>query len=300
MFERYKRSFMPDDDDTPGGPPVPRGETRQVDMPFDRDLRRRILGSEPLPLDWGTTVTDAEEPTGTPATPGTQLQVLGAWQRLKPAWRRQQATARKLRERSPNVKNATDILRTRLLQKLQNEGWRRIAVTAPTSGCGTTFMTLNLALSISAVRDSKTVLLDLNQRDPGLADALNSSCTQRISGLLGRQVPPLEYLQLYADNLAVGMNSDTPPDPAEILQSRSTAEALDEIETLLTPDVVLCDMPPLLEHDDTLAFLPRVDAVLLIADGTKTVGEQITECETLLEGRAPLLGVVLNRGRGPK
>lgn len=69
------------------------------------------------------------------------------------------------------------------------------------------------------------------------------------------------------------------------------------MQAALRPDVVLYDLPPLLEFDDTIAFLPQVDGVLLVADGTKTTDEDLAVCERLLEGESALLGVVLNRGR---
>lgn len=75
---------------------------------------------------------------------------------------------------------------------------------------------------------------------------------------------------------------------------------LDELTGVLTPDAILCDMPPLLEYDDVMAFLPQVDAVLLVADGTRTQARQIARCLKMLEGRTRLMGVVLNRGRVPR
>ena len=37
--------------------------------------------------------------------------------------------------------------------------------------------------------------------------------------------------------------------------------------------------------------------VLLVSDGTQTMGKQLVECERMLDGQVPLLGVVLNRAR---
>jgi hypothetical protein len=51
-------------------------------------------------------------------------------------------------------------------------------------------------------------------------------------------------------------------------------------------------------NDDLLALAPCLDAVLLITDGTKTSPEEIRACERMLEGRLPLMGVVLNRAQG--
>lgn len=306
MFERYEKIFMTGHDGEEGDSHrIGTGagsRTAAPDMPFDRALRKHILGEGSASADQAPQprpgATDALP--SAPAQSGDVLDLSGTWHAIRPAWRRQQTAAQRLRTRNPEVRRAADLLRTRLLQKLHTEGWRRVAVTAPEAGCGTTFTALNLALSISAVADFRTVLLDLNLRQPGLGRILDGNGIQEMSDLLRGRVPVTEYLLRYAENLAVGLNSEVSPNPAELLQSRSAGEALDEIERQLAPDVVLCDMPPLLAHDDTLGFLPQVDCVLLVADGTRTLSTQIAECEDLLEGKAPLAGVVLDRGRAPR
>ncbi|MEQ8293368.1 MAG: CpsD/CapB family tyrosine-protein kinase [Roseovarius sp.] len=285
-------------------------------MPFDRKLKHSLLGAEAIEAGAAPVVAPGPGATGGAMVvrsaggeeddgdrmmqTGTDLLELGSWQILKPAWRGHQSAALKLRSRSDSVKQATDTLRTQLLQTMKSHGIGRVAVTAPTSGCGTTYTTLNLALSMAAIPDVTTVLLDLNQRKPGLGEALGHKPVQSMAALLGGEVAYYDYLERYGENLAVGLNSDVPENPSELLQSQSTADVLDEITGGLTPDVILCDMPPLLEYDDVLAFLPQVDGVLLVVDGTKTVAEDIAQCQKMLNGRVPLLGVVLNRGRLPR
>ena len=43
------------------------------------------------------------------------------------------------------------------------------------------------------------------------------------------------------------------------------------------------------------SFLPNVDAILIVADATRTSAAQIAECERAISGQANLLGVVLNK-----
>ncbi|WP_422032643.1 CpsD/CapB family tyrosine-protein kinase [Roseovarius sp.] len=317
MFERYEVSFDwaktsgPTDDQDTGF-----GRAPEPGLPFDRKLKHSLLGAEAAGPGAGPAAAQGQGATATalvavaaqdvedddePMTEtGTDLLELGSWQILKPAWRGHQNAAQKLRSRSDSVKKATDSLRTQLLQTMKSHGIGRVAVTAPTSGCGTTYTALNLALSMAAIPDVTTVLLDLNQRKPGLGEALGHQPVQSMPALLSGEVPYYDYLERYGENLAVGLNSDVPPNPSELLQSQSTADVLDEITGGLTPDVILCDMPPLLEYDDVMAFLPQVDGVLLVVDGTRTVAEDIAQCQKMLNDRVPLLGVVLNRGRLPR
>ena len=62
-------------------------------------------------------------------------------------------------------------------------------------------------------------------------------------------------------------------------------------------DVALFDLPPVLHNDDVAAFLPQVDGVLLVSDGSQTTARHLKACEKMLAGHTQLLGVVLNRAR---
>lgn len=199
--------------------------------------------------------------------------------------------------RADPIAKGFDLLRTRLVRTIRAYGWRRIAVVSPTQGCGTTFTAVNLALSLSRVPGSRTVLMDLNQRTPGVADALglrgNHSVTQFLSAEVGLQ----DYLQRPSPTLAVGTTTEPCSYAAELLHDPLTGEVLDDMIEALDPNLVIYDLPPKLEYDDLAAFLPQVDGVLLVADGTQTIPAHIEACERLLEGHSQLLGVVLNRGR---
>ncbi|AAV94144.1 exopolysaccharide biosynthesis domain protein [Ruegeria pomeroyi DSS-3] len=200
--------------------------------------------------------------------------------------------------RSDPAAKAFDVLRTRLLQTLKARGWRRIGIVAPTRGCGASFTAVNLALSIARVPDSRTVLLDMNMRDPGLAGALGLGAPGDMRALLRGDVSYLDHLTRCSGTLAVGLGAGVAGDASELLQAPASAEVLDLIQDELNPDVVICDLPAILAHDDLAAFLPRLDGVLLVADGTQTTADQIRRCQQVIGDTTPLLGVILNRGRG--
>lgn len=199
--------------------------------------------------------------------------------------------------RADPIAKGFDLLRTRLVRTIRAYGWRRIAVVAPTSGCGTTFTAVNLALSLSRVPGSRTILMDMNQRNPGVASALGARNPHRLDDFLLGETGFEDYLVRPSKTLAVGLADAPNALAAEILHDPLTGEVLDEMVDMLEPDLVIYDMPPMLAHDDMAAFLPQVDGVLLVADGTQTLPEHISACERVLEGQTQLLGVVLNRGR---
>jgi Mrp family chromosome partitioning ATPase len=98
------------------------------------------------------------------------------------------------RRDSPTVR-AFDLLRTRLRQTTQDNNWRNIAIVSPTTGCGTTFTAVNLALSLSRVPGSRTVLMDMNLRDPGVANAFDMTAPGTLRDLLDGTIPMQQHLQ---------------------------------------------------------------------------------------------------------
>ena len=197
---------------------------------------------------------------------------------------------------SPTVR-AFDMLRTRLRQTTQEKGWRNIAITAPTSGCGNTFTSVNLALSLSRIPGSRTVLMDMNLRDPSVARSFDLHAPSNLRDLLDGSIPMQQHLLRIGDTLALGLNDSPDENAAETLLDPATGIMLDKMRAALRPELVIYDMPPLLAHDDVSAFLPQLDGVLLVSDGTRTMAKQLRECERRLDGKVPLLGVVLNRAR---
>lgn len=201
--------------------------------------------------------------------------------------------------RATDVSRAFDVLRTRLRQTVKQNGWVNIGVASPTSGCGTTFIAANLAASLSRVPSSRTVLMDFNMREPGLAKTLDMDAGQSggLRDFLAGDVAISDYILRTSETLAVGLGDGPQEDAAEIMQDPATAASLAEMRAALNPDIVLYDMPPLLSYDDTSAFLPQLDGILLVSDGTQTMAKHLAECERVLDGQVPLLGVILNRAR---
>ncbi|MGR3635975.1 MAG: CpsD/CapB family tyrosine-protein kinase [Shimia sp.] len=194
---------------------------------------------------------------------------------------------------------AFDMLRTRLLQALSDNGWTRVAVTAPTRGCGSSFVTLNLAYAAARLENTRTVVMDLDLRKPSLGAMLNIEATDDITDYLSGEIAPEDFLIATQRNLAFGLSAGPADNSAEMFQATMTGDVLDELGDLLEPDLVLFDMPPALEYDDVLAFLPHVDAVLVVAGGGVTSAEEITKVEQILSEVKPILGVMLNKADGP-
>jgi Mrp family chromosome partitioning ATPase len=190
---------------------------------------------------------------------------------------------------------AFDILRTRLLKVFKDNGWSRLAVTSPTKGCGKTFVSANLALSLARQAECRTVLIDMDLKLPGLAGTLGLATPCSIKSYLTGQERPEDYFQRVGLNLALGLNTERVRDSAELLHDERTAQALALMRELYRPDAVIFDLPPMLVSDDAIGFLPNVDCVLLVAAAGQTNPAEIEEFERLLGETTNFLGVLLNK-----
>ena len=208
-------------------------------------------------------------------------------------------------ERNDPAHAAFDVLRTKLVQALADRGWRRVGVTSPTKGCGKSFVSANLAITLSRYEKFRTVLLDLDLRLSGLSRMLGVRNSGTMADLLRGLVPVDQFLHRLDPNylrigasLALGLNDRPEPFAAELFQHASTREVLTQLDALLQPRMVLMDLPPALAQDDVLALKPHLDCVLMVAGGGITTARELREASRRLGEELPILGVVLNKAEG--
>jgi len=192
---------------------------------------------------------------------------------------------------------AFDMLRTQVLQVMDQKNWKFLAITSPTEGCGKTVTAINLALSIARQPERSALLIDLDLQRPSVADNLGLKSRQGIQAVLEGRSNPLETV-IRADanscELLVLPSEASTFHSSELMASRNMDILLQDIKRTFRSHMVIFDMPPLLQGDEVLATLPRVDAVLLVtAVGVSTVHE-VKECNKHLQA-SEVIRVVLNK-----
>ncbi|MFZ5965227.1 CpsD/CapB family tyrosine-protein kinase [Thalassococcus sp. BH17M4-6] len=193
-----------------------------------------------------------------------------------------------------------DILRTKTLLQMRQNGWKRLAITSPMPNSGKTTTACNLALGLGRQRDLRSILLDLDLRDPSAQSFFETTPPHGIGEVLTGAVPFEKQALRYGDNVAVSMAQKAETDPTRILLSEDATAAIDEIEATYEPDVMIFDLPSVLVNDDTRAFLKNADCALIVARADTTQYEQFQTCRREIEQQTNLLGVVLNAYRHDK
>jgi Mrp family chromosome partitioning ATPase len=195
--------------------------------------------------------------------------------------------------RSPNA-DIFRILRTKVLRHLNDAKLTTVAITSPNYGDGKTTIAVNLALSLALDVKQTVLLVDLDLRDPTIHTCLGIEPDVGLSDYFVDDVPVAQCLvNPGIERLVVLPVRNRLEQSSEALGTPKMAKLAHELKTRYPDRIVIYDMPPLLAQDDVIAFLPLVDAVLLVVRDGVTPAEDIRQCMHALEG-TNLIGTVLN------
>lgn len=190
-----------------------------------------------------------------------------------------------------------DLMRTRLLQQMRANNWRRVAITSPGPACGKSTVALNLVMSLGRQPELRTMLAEMDMRRPSLARMLGLRSPQNFARVLAGKDPLSAHAIRIGENLAISTCHGPQRQPAELLHSPMVATALDRIEAEYDPSIFIFDMPPMFVSDDAMAVMGQMDCVLIIAAAEATKVKEIDRCERELATQTNILGVVVNKCR---
>jgi Mrp family chromosome partitioning ATPase len=193
---------------------------------------------------------------------------------------------------------AYKLLRTQVLQRLDQLGANTLAVLSTRENQGNTLTAINLAIAIAAEHGRTALLVDLNLRNPGVHRRLGFEPVTGVEECLrgSRSVEQVIVRVADYERLAV-MPARLPVEhSSELLSSQRAAALMDELRSRYNNRIMIFDLPPVLSADDALAFSRVVQAGLLVVTDEKTRRDDVRRCVSLL-GDLPLLGTVLNASR---
>ncbi|EIE49059.1 CpsD/CapB family tyrosine-protein kinase [Salipiger aestuarii] len=195
---------------------------------------------------------------------------------------------------------AFDVLRTRVLKLMRTNGWKRLGITSPTAGCGKSTMALNLGFSMTRREAVSAILIEADLRRPSLATKIGLKQPQDVSKVLHGDADLAANACLLNDRFAISTSDGPRHNSSDLLQSPRCGAALDRIEQIYAPTLMLFDTPPLQVGDDTIGFLQHVDCVILVAAAEHTTIKEIDASEREIAAHANVLGVVLNKCNFPE
>jgi len=194
------------------------------------------------------------------------------------------------------VMQAYKMLRTQVLQKLKFNQWNSLAIVSPREGNGKTLTAINLAISLAQEVKHSVLLVDLDLKDPSVADYMGITLELGITDYLLRDEPIRNILlNPGLERLVVLGGHENLSHSSEALGSPKLINLVEELKQRYPNRIVIFDLPPLLLSDDAVAFSPYVDAMLMVVEEGQTTSDDLERCAEML-GDKPLLGSVLNKG----
>lgn len=192
-----------------------------------------------------------------------------------------------------------DILRTQVLQKMDENGWRTLAITSPSPEAGKTVVAINLAMSIAHQTQRTAMLVDFDLRRPKVKNYLGLQRQKSLNDVLAGEAeihealvnPEISRLVVLPTNKPVASSS-------EVLSSNKVANIITDLRERYHERIVIFDLPPILAADDAIAVLPKIDCVLMVIGNGMSNKREIEDSMRHLPD-ANLLGVILNKSELP-
>jgi capsular exopolysaccharide synthesis family protein len=197
---------------------------------------------------------------------------------------------------SSDTADAYKILRTQVMQRLNENNWNALAITSPGDNEGKTLTAINLAISLAEEVTCTVLLVDADLRNPSLHAYFDLSPGMGLSDYLTGDIPLSELLVNPAgfERFVLLPGGKPLANSAEMLNSPKMKRLVEELKERYRSRIILFDLPPLLSSADALAFSPYVDAALLVIEEGKTPAAEIQRAAELLQNTR-LIGTVLNK-----
>lgn len=183
-------------------------------------------------------------------------------------------------------------LRTNIQYSSFDKEIRTIVVTSSEPGEGKSTTSGNLALSF-AQADQRTIIIDCDLRKPSLHKTFRLSNLTGLSDVLIGKGNINSAIHQYNEYLSVLTSGKLPPNPSEMLGSKSMSRLLEALKEHY--DVIILDSAPLLAVTDAQILSTKADGTVLVVRAEKTKKESVVHAKNLLDKvDAHLLGIVLN------
>jgi protein-tyrosine kinase len=190
-----------------------------------------------------------------------------------------------------------DMLRTQVLQAMDQNGWQILAITSPTAGCGKSVTACNLAMSIARLPERSVLLVDMDLQKPKVAEYLGIDFRGGLLSVLeGRAalLSKIVQVSIGQNRMLVLPGEVCKSGSAEWMASQTMTTLFQTIKRDFRSHTIVLDMPPILVGDDVISVLPQIESALLVAGVGATTLSDIKECNKHLKS-TPVIRVVVNK-----
>ncbi len=183
-------------------------------------------------------------------------------------------------------------IRTSLKYSSVDKTIKTIVITSSVPGEGKSTIAGNLALCLSE-SGNKVLIIDCDLRRPSLHKKFRLSNLKGITDCLIDKDNLKESIQEFTSDLSVISSGTIPPNPAEILGSKTFERFLKNIGSIY--EYIILDTPPLLAVTDASILAGKADATIIVVKYGKTREKDINLAyKELKKVNANVVGSILN------
>jgi Mrp family chromosome partitioning ATPase len=155
------------------------------------------------------------------------------------------------------AQRAYRMLRTRVQQGMQAQGWFTVGITACGAGEGKTLTSINLAIALARDISTWVYLVDLDLQRPKVAAYLGLGFDKGLSDYVARNARFEDVIYSPGvERLGVIPNAQVIEQSSEVLGSPRIRELCQSLAAEVPRPIVIYDLPPLLVNDDVIKFYP--------------------------------------------
>ena len=194
------------------------------------------------------------------------------------------------------VADAFRLLRTQVLDRMQERGWQTIGVISPRSLDGKSTIAANLAITIASDPRHTSLLVDLDLRRPGIDRLFGMQSARGVEHILRGEASIEECLVNpvgYSGVRVLPAVSNVEGSSGLMTDGRCRV-LVAELRERYANRVIVFDVPPVLDADNALLVAPQLDCLLLVVSEGITSREDVVRTLQLTH-RTPVVGTVLNR-----
>lgn len=183
-------------------------------------------------------------------------------------------------------------LRTNIQYSSFDKEYKVIVITSSEPGEGKSTTAGNLALCM-AQGDKKVILVDCDLRRPSIHKKFKVSNLAGLSDVIIGKSDLSKVMHRYNKNLVLLTSGKIPPNPSEMLSSKSMENLLEKLRENF--DYVILDTPPVQAVTDSQILSTKADGTILVVRAERTKKESVNNAINLLKKvNANVIGTVLN------
>lgn len=172
---------------------------------------------------------------------------------------------------------------------------RSLVISSVSPGEGKSTVAAFLAQSAAAL-GQRVLLVDADLRQPQLHEYLNLENLKGLTDIVSGSASLSDVVQRspLEPNLTVLTAGAIPPDPTRSLSSRKMKQLMEQVQN--SYDLIIYDMPPLLEFADVYLIANQTNGIILVTELGKLRRSLVGQAfEQLKVANTPVLGIVLQK-----